>query len=874
MWRSSITSILTAFLTAMFLYSLEVVIYDFNNDHKLTIDLSSQPKILRDDRILKTCSISKCLNINRCLLNPRRHLSVGLQPLLKIMDKNGNLLTPEPSNEFLKMREIIRRSSYFETDLEYACLIVPGVDTLNFGRLPYESTSSVELSDIFTTIESALPNRSNLLIFNFVGNKITKHHHLPMIASSGFRYHSYRPNFDLTIPMLRSYSLRMIVQSNTVHLTTDKLNIGTILMHTPDPQVLSEYASTMNESVHILLNCKILPLESVATSLKNRVYCIHNRDHYVKNLQKFDYIIVPENSPSFEMTILDILETKRAVPVITSDDHLLPFHEILNWHEFSITLAKSQMSQISNILHNIPPKYFFKLRRRATQVYDQYFSSPEKIYLTALSILEHRIIPGSVANVKSFLHSASGFHTIECGPNSLLSVIPDHTIGKFVTERPTVSAIIAFGDTKNDATFLDNVATVINMLTEHLGQKLRKIYIASTAVKESTIKRLNISGIRSSIHIMEYKSPDDLYHIIKTAYEETAEKRNQYLLQIDEDIIMAELSIADREMSGGNTSLMLIRNTNSWLQSHEKMSYFTQIQRLYAAGLTKMGRDYITHTTFNPLHSNMFIRNAKRNVIASICFHEIKARNLVELIFFVVHVNQQLKGYGTLMMNAFKQYIVDQQHKFQYILTYADNNAQDFFKKQKFINVKISPRQYRGFIKQYRAAQLKQFNLCARDNYSDHHLIESFMHDDEPAHINIFPDIGDSNLPSDVLARQTLALPPTLHSMYEERNKRKALASSKEWRCFVEPKKGSCPLRLNNTLPVQSSNLPVMSNRFNPSQLKDELSQSNSSQLGKQESEATLKHKYMSVFSKLKKSTYSPYFREHVTPFVDYRFRE
>ena len=74
---------------------------------------------------------------------------------------------------------------------------------------------------------------------------------------------------------------------------------------------------------------------------------------------------------------------------------------------------------------------------------------------------------------------------------------------------------------------------------------------------------------------------------------------------------MSELSIAEKEMMEGNASIMLIRNTNSWLQNREKISYFSQIQRLYGACLPKMEKYYIAHTTFDSQHKNIFLRNTQ-----------------------------------------------------------------------------------------------------------------------------------------------------------------------------------------------------------------------------------------------------------------------
>ena len=56
-----------------------------------------------------------------------------------------------------------------------------------------------------------------------------------------------------------------------------------------------------------------------------------------------------------------------------------------------------------------------------------------------------------------------------------------------------------------------------------------------------------------------------------------------------------------------------------------------------------------------------------------------------EIAFCAVSASQQVKGYGTKLMNLFKMHAVTE--GVEYFITYADNYAIGYFKKQGFTKV-------------------------------------------------------------------------------------------------------------------------------------------------------------------------------------------
>eukprot|EP00792_Barthelona_sp_PAP020_P005714 TRINITY_DN2765_c0_g1_i1.p1 TRINITY_DN2765_c0_g1~~TRINITY_DN2765_c0_g1_i1.p1 ORF type:complete len:1038 (+),score=273.50 TRINITY_DN2765_c0_g1_i1:32-3115(+) len=108
---------------------------------------------------------------------------------------------------------------------------------------------------------------------------------------------------------------------------------------------------------------------------------------------------------------------------------------------------------------------------------------------------------------------------------------------------------------------------------------------------------------------------------------------------------------------------------------------------------------------------------ASERVVGGICFRPEPEREFVEVVFVCVHQDTQTAGYGTRMMNHLKEYAKKIGCKF--LLTYADNTAIDFFRKQGF-TTKLSKEhlpKWVGVIKDYVQSTLMECRLYKEINY-------------------------------------------------------------------------------------------------------------------------------------------------------------
>ena len=109
-------------------------------------------------------------------------------------------------------------------------------------------------------------------------------------------------------------------------------------------------------------------------------------------------------------------------------------------------------------------------------------------------------------------------------------------------------------------------------------------------------------------------------------------------------------------------------------------------------------------------------------VIGAICFHMFASQGFSEIVFCAVSSNEQVKGYGTHMMNYLKDYHV--KHHILHFLTYADEFATGYFKKQGFsTHIALAKLAYHGYIKDYEGATLMACELNPKIRYADFSIV-------------------------------------------------------------------------------------------------------------------------------------------------------
>lgn len=168
-------------------------------------------------------------------------------------------------------------------------------------------------------------------------------------------------------------------------------------------------------------------------------------------------------------------------------------------------------------------------------------------------------------------------------------------------------------------------------------------------------------------------------------------------------------SVASCEERKGIIHFRLLHNNLDQSFSIDDLYQLYSFNHLLSTQLPKMPRSYITRIVFDPHHRNLLLYK-NNSVIGGICFRPFVNQGFSEIVFCAISSEHQVKGYGTYIMNQLKDIhihfgILD-------LLTYADELAIGYFKKQGFYNdIKLSKSIYEGFIKSYDSATLMNSRL-------------------------------------------------------------------------------------------------------------------------------------------------------------------
>lgn len=98
--------------------------------------------------------------------------------------------------------------------------------------------------------------------------------------------------------------------------------------------------------------------------------------------------------------------------------------------------------------------------------------------------------------------------------------------------------------------------------------------------------------------------------------------------------------------------------------THENMKNLIDLKNIFARQLPKMPKEYIVRLVFDRNHESMCIikvyqsvKQDNTKVIGGICYRKYPTQRFAEIAFLAITATLQVKGYGTRLMNKFKEHI-------------------------------------------------------------------------------------------------------------------------------------------------------------------------------------------------------------------------
>nr|AAT97344.1 GDBD-H3-Gcn5(F221A)-HA fusion protein [Yeast two-hybrid vector pDG2] len=162
------------------------------------------------------------------------------------------------------------------------------------------------------------------------------------------------------------------------------------------------------------------------------------------------------------------------------------------------------------------------------------------------------------------------------------------------------------------------------------------------------------------------------------------------------------------EENEGKIEFRVVNNDNT----KENMMVLTGLKNIFQKQLPKMPKEYIARLVYDRSHLSMAVIRKPLTVVGGITYRPFDKREFAEIVFCAISSTEQVRGYGAHLMNHLKDYVRNTSN-IKYFLTYADNYAIGYAKKQGFTKeITLDKSIWMGYIKDYEGGTLMQCNMA------------------------------------------------------------------------------------------------------------------------------------------------------------------
>ncbi|KAG1451114.1 hypothetical protein G6F56_008168 [Rhizopus delemar] len=163
----------------------------------------------------------------------------------------------------------------------------------------------------------------------------------------------------------------------------------------------------------------------------------------------------------------------------------------------------------------------------------------------------------------------------------------------------------------------------------------------------------------------------------------------------------------------GLIEVRIVENDNS----RDNMILLTGLKNIFQKQLPKMPKEYIARLVYDRNHRSIALIRKPMKVIGGICYRPFNEQEFAEIVFCAIASTEQVKGYGSFLMSHLKDYISEHTNMKHY-LTYADNYATGYFRKQGFTTeITLDKRKWVGYIKDYEGGTIMQCTTVPKVKY-------------------------------------------------------------------------------------------------------------------------------------------------------------
>jgi len=154
----------------------------------------------------------------------------------------------------------------------------------------------------------------------------------------------------------------------------------------------------------------------------------------------------------------------------------------------------------------------------------------------------------------------------------------------------------------------------------------------------------------------------------------------------------------------------------------EDLRDLMNLKSIFHRQLPKMPQEYILRLVMDYRHRSLVCKRVDEKglhrLVGGICIRPFHTQKFAEIVFCAVSAGEQIRGHGTRLMNHLKEYVKTE--GIEYFLTYADNYAIGYFKKQGFSKViTLGQDRWKDYIKDYDGGTLMECRISKFVSYLD-----------------------------------------------------------------------------------------------------------------------------------------------------------
>lgn len=133
----------------------------------------------------------------------------------------------------------------------------------------------------------------------------------------------------------------------------------------------------------------------------------------------------------------------------------------------------------------------------------------------------------------------------------------------------------------------------------------------------------------------------------------------------------------DEMERNGTLRFVIVRNDGQ----DESIIRLLELKNIFGKQLPKMGKQYIARLVLDRQHESL-AAVYEGQVVGGITYRPHKTQAFAEVVFCAVSAEHQVRGYGARIMNQLMEHL--KKEGITHLLTYADNHAIGYFRKQGF----------------------------------------------------------------------------------------------------------------------------------------------------------------------------------------------